>query len=147
MCDALQGFRVTTGGMEPTRLATAHLVSGAARYEQHIRVGHHELVADEPTALGGADAGTSPYGLLLASLAACTAITLRMYAERKGWELGTMRVDLEMVRDGDVERIARTLELAPALGADQRARLVEIADKTPVTKTLRRGVEITTTLR
>jgi putative redox protein len=133
--------------MDSTRLATAHLVSGAAPYAQQIRVGHHELVADEPAALGGGDTGTSPYGLLLASLAACTAITLRMYAERKGWELGTLRVDLEMVRDGDVERIARTLELAPALTSEQRARLVEIADKTPVTKTLRRGVEITTSLR
>ena len=101
------------------RLATAHLASGTARYEQHIRVGRHELVSDEPAALGGTDAGTSPYGLLLASLAACTAITLRMYADRKGWELGAVRVDLEMVRDGDVERITRTIELA--LDARRRA--------------------------
>ncbi|HEY3802983.1 MAG TPA: OsmC family protein [Kofleriaceae bacterium] len=133
--------------MESTRIATAHLVSGTARYEQHIRVGHHELVADEPAALGGGDTGVSPYGLLLASLAACTAITLRMYAERKGWELGTVRVDLEMTREGEVETIARTIELAPALTAEQRARLGEIADKTPVTKTLRRGTAIVTTLR
>lgn len=133
--------------MESTRLATAHLVSGTARYAQHIRVSHHELTADEPTVLGGGDTGVSPYGLLLSSLAACTAITLRMYADRKGWELGPMKVDLEMIRDGDVERITRTLELAPSLTAEQRTRLAEIADKTPVTKTLRKGVEITTTLR
>jgi putative redox protein len=133
--------------MEATRIATAHLVSGTARFEQRIRVGHHELVADEPAALGGGDAGVSPYGLLLSSLAACTAITLRMYAERKGWELGTVRVDLVMTRDGDVEKIARTIELASTLTAEQRTRLGEIADKTPVTKTLRRGTEIVTTLR
>ena len=133
--------------MEPTRIATAHLVSGTARFEQRIRVGHHELVADEPAALGGGDAGVTPYGLLLSSLAACTAITLRMYADRKGWELGTVRVDLVMTRDGDVERIERTILVNPALTDEQRARLAEIAEKTPVTKTLRRATEITTTLR
>jgi putative redox protein len=128
------------------RLATAHLVSGVAPYEQRIHIGHHELVADEPTAIGGGDTGASPYGLLLASLAACTSITLRMYADRKNWELGPVRVDLEIVRDGDTERIARTIHLAPALTPDQRARLAEIAEKTPVTKTLRRGTTILTSL-
>jgi putative redox protein len=129
-----------------TRLATAHLVSGVAPYEQRIRIGHHELVADEPSALGGGDAGASPYGLLLASLAACTSITLRMYADRKGWELGPVRIDLEIVRDGDTERIARTILLAPALTSEQRTRLAEIAEKTPVTKSLRRGITILTSL-
>jgi putative redox protein len=128
------------------RLATAHLVSGVAPYEQRIRIGHHELVADEPAAIGGRDAGASPYGLLLASLAACTAITLRMYADRKGWELGPVHIDLEIVRDGDTERIARTIKLAPALTSDQRTRLAEIAEKTPVTKSLRRGIAILTSL-
>ena len=129
------------------RLATAHLVNGGAPYEQHIRIGHHELLADEPAAQGGGDAGPSPYGLLLASLGACTAITLRMYAERKGWDLGPVRVDLEIVRDGDLERIARTIELGPALNAEQRARLAEIAEKTPVTKTLKRATPILTSVR
>jgi putative redox protein len=133
--------------MDSTRLATAHLASQPARYEQRIRVGHHELVADEPAAFGGADAGVAPYGLLVASLAACTSITLRMYAERKAWELGDVHVDLEMTRDGDAEKIARTIAFGAALSEEQRARLAEIAEKTPVTKTLRRSIEITTTVR
>jgi putative redox protein len=134
--------------MDSTRLATAHLTSQPARYAQSIRVGHHELVADEPVALGGADAGVAPYGLLVASLAACTSITLRMYAERKGWELGEVKVDLEMTRDGDAETIKRTIQLgAAALSVEQRQRLGEIADKTPVTKTLQRSIAITTTVR
>jgi putative redox protein len=134
--------------MDSTRLATAHLTSQPARYAQSIRVGHHELVADEPVALGGADAGVAPYGLLVASLAACTSITLRMYAERKGWELGEVKVDLEMMRDGDAETIKRTILLgAAALSVEQRQRLGEIADKTPVTKTLQRSIAITTTVR
>jgi putative redox protein len=133
--------------MDSTRLATAHLTSEAARYAQRIRVGHHELVADEPVALGGGDAGIAPYGLLVASLAACTSITLRMYAERKGWELGEVKVDLEMTRDGDAETIARTIACGAALSDEQRQRLGEIADKTPVTKTLKRSIAITTTVR
>ncbi len=131
----------------PARLAVVHLTSGAAKYEQRIRAGRHEVVADEPPSLGGADAGLPPYGLLCASLAACTSITLQMYADRKGWDLGQVKVDLEMTRDGDVERIARTIEVGPQVTAEQRARLTEIADKTPVTKTLRKSVEIATTLR
>ncbi|HEY1547015.1 MAG TPA: OsmC family protein [Kofleriaceae bacterium] len=133
--------------MDSTRLATAHLTSQPARYAQAIRVGHHEVVADEPVALGGADAGIAPYGLLVASLAACTSITLRMYAERKGWELGEIKVDLEMTRDGEAETIARTITFGAALSDEQRHRLGEIADKTPVTKTLRRAIAITTTVR
>ncbi|MBV8195881.1 MAG: OsmC family protein [Candidatus Dormibacteraeota bacterium] len=79
------------------RLAAAHLDSGATRYAQTIRVGHHTLTSDEPPALGGGDAGPSPYGLLLASLAACTSITLAMYAAKKEWELGPVHVELGVV--------------------------------------------------
>jgi putative redox protein len=127
-------------------MTTAHLTSGTAAYEQHIRIGRHELIADEPPALGGADAGSSPYGLLLASLAACTSITLRMYADRKGWTLGEVKVDAAFVRDGDAERIDRRITLSGALTERQRARLGEIAEKTPVTKTIRRGAPIATTI-
>lgn len=128
------------------RLATATLDSGARPYEQNIRTGHHQLVSDEPTAVGGADAGPTPYGLLVAALASCTSITLRMYADRKGWPLGAVHVACTILREGDVERIERTITLSAALPAEQRDRLAEIAEKTPVTKTLKRGVAIATTV-
>lgn len=129
-----------------TRVASAHLDSGTAAYAQTIRVGRHTITADEPAALGGADAGPAPYGLLVAGLAACTSITLRMYADRKSWALGPVHVDVVMVREGDTEHLERTIKLADSLTAEQRTRLAEIAEKTPVTKTLRRAMEIRTTV-
>ena len=116
-------------------------------YAQKIRAGHHGLTADEPTHAGGTDTGPSPYGLVLSGLGACTSITLRMYAERKGWDLGTLQLELRMFKDADAkERIERTVRLGnPALTAEQRAKLAEIAEKTPVTRTLRGGVPIATT--
>lgn len=128
-----------------TLLGTAHVDSGAAPYAQAIRAGHHTLTADEPAALGGGDTGPAPYGLLMAALGACTSITLRMYAERKGWNWGPLRVDLAIHRDAaGEERIARTLRFAAGLTDEQQARLAEIAEKTPVTKTIKRGTPIQT---
>src|SRR4051812_7983227 len=115
------------------------VVVGEAGYAQQIRAGHHELAADEPKALGGGDTGPSPYGLVLSGLGACTSITLRMYADRKGWQLGRIDVDLRFERDGDVERIERTIAFGAPLDDEQRKRLLEIAEKTPVTKTIKRG--------
>jgi putative redox protein len=135
---------VSTGDVH---LASVHLDSGEPPHRQIIRAGKHELVADEPAAAGGGDQGPAPYALLLSALAACTSITLRMYADRKGWQLGPVHVDLRMLRAHDEERIERTIVLAPAVPPDQRARLAEIAEKTPVTKTLRRATPIVTTLR
>jgi putative redox protein len=129
---------------ESNHLATVHLTSAPERYAQHIRAGHHALVADEPTSIGGADAGPSPYALVLSGLGACTAITLRMYAERKGWDLGEVKVDLAIVRDGDAEKIERTIRIAAPISDEQRTRLAEIAEKTPVTKTIKRGTMIAT---
>lgn len=122
-----------------------HLDSGIAPYEQHLMIGRHAITADEPASLGGADAGPAPYGLLLAGLAACTSITLRMYADRKGWTLGKVHVDCAFERQGDEESIRRTIKLASGVTEEQRARLAEIAEKTPVTKTLKRGTPIHTT--
>jgi len=127
-------------------MATVHLDSRQAKHAQDIRAGSHQLVADEPPANGGQDAGPDPYQLVLAGLAACTSITLRMYADRKGWELGPVHVDLWFHRDGDEERIERTIVLAPGVTDEQRARLAEIAEKTPVTKTIKRGTPIVTKL-
>jgi len=127
------------------RLASAHLDSGTAPYAQSIRVGHNTVLADEPASVGGGDTGASPYGLLLSALAACTSITLRMYADRKGWTLGPVHIDLVIERAADGEHIQRTVRLAPSVTAEQRTRLAEIAEKTPVTLTLKRGTPIVTT--
>jgi putative redox protein len=122
-------------------------LESTAGYAQKIRVGHHELTADEPQHSGGTDTGPTPYGLVLSGLGACTSITLRMYAERKGWDLGTLQVDLRMFKDAaGAERIERTVRLGnPALTAEQKARLAEIAEKTPVTRTIKSGAPIVTT--
>ncbi|MGO4572028.1 OsmC family protein [Microvirga sp. 2TAF3] len=128
-------------------MASVHLVS-ASGLKQEIRARSHVLNADEPKSLGGTDTGPSPYELLLASLAACTSLTLRMYADRKGWELGRIEVDARFRRDEDgVESIDREVVLGGNLTPDQQARLAEICEKTPVTKTLKRGTPIATTLR
>jgi putative redox protein len=119
----------------------------AAGYAQAIRAGHHHLTADEPKSNGGTDTGPGPYALLLSGLGACTAITLRMYADRKGWVLGAIDVRLRMLksRDGH-ERIEREIRFGAPLSDEQRARLNEIAGKTPVTRTVSAGAPITTTI-
>jgi uncharacterized OsmC-like protein/alpha-beta hydrolase superfamily lysophospholipase len=127
------------------------------RFQQEIGAGAHRFLADEPEAVGGSDSGPNPYDLLLASLGACTAMTLRLYAERKALPLDRVTVRLRHgrihaadcetceSRDGMVERIERGIALAGALNAEQRARLLEIADKCPVHRTLTSGVDIRTT--
>ena len=128
-------------------MARAHADIGPVRYATSIRAGHHDLVADESPALGGQDAGPSPYELLLAALSACTAITLKMYAERKAWPLDTLHVGLFFQMVDGKQRIDRTLTVTGALDGEQRARLADIAERTPVTLTLKNGVEILTELR
>lgn len=123
-------------------IASAHGTSRGEKWAQDLRLGKHAVVADEPAPHGGRDAGPSPYSLVLGGLAACTAMTLEMYADRKGWKLGEVKVDLRMFRDGDEERIERKIAIAAPLGEDQRVRLAEIAAKTPVTKTLKRAYVI-----
>jgi putative redox protein len=124
--------------------ATAKL--GEVPYAVNIRAGHHDLVSDEPVSGGGADAGPSPFGLVLAGLASCTAITLRMYAERKSWTLTSLGVDLEYFRDDKAFRIERVLHIEGALDETQRARLADIAERTPVTLALKTGNTINTKL-
>jgi putative redox protein len=128
---------------ESTMLAAA-TVEGGTGFVQAIRVGHFPLTADEPASQGGTDAGPAPYQLLLASLGACTGITLKMYAQRKGWDLGKLTVRLKIFREDEGERIERVLESSAALTQEQKDKLVEIAGKTPVTKTLLKGSKIET---
>ncbi|MBW8809612.1 MAG: OsmC family protein [Lysobacter sp.] len=126
-------------------MSTARVWSDGPHYRHRIRAGEHDLIADEPTAAGGRDAGPAPYDYLLAGLGACTAITLRMYAEKKGWELGELRVELTVLknREGDT-RIERVVHSDAALSDEQWQRLLDVAGKTPVTRTLQEGVRIDT---
>jgi putative redox protein len=131
--------------MLTTILASA-TVDGDAGYAQKVTTAGHEMTADEPVRRGGTDTGPSPFELMLASLGACTAITFRMYAERKQWNLGGVQVKLRLLKDGESQRIERTIHLSGALDAEQQTKLLEIADKTPVTKALAPGIPIQTTL-
>jgi putative redox protein len=119
---------------------------GEAGYLQVIRARKHELRSDEPESAGGADAAPTPMELLLAAVGACTATTLRMYAERKGWTLGEIRVDLRLVEEAGASRIERRLRLGAELPEDARRRLLEIAAKTPVTRLVAEGTRIDTRL-
>ncbi|AUY52449.1 OsmC family protein [Streptomyces sp. CB01881] len=129
------------------RVTTAVVTGSSADVPFHVDVkaGTHPLTADEPVRRGGSDSGPEPFALLLASLGSCTAITLRMYAERKEWPLETVRVRLGYETDGRNGRIARRVALAGALDEEQRARLLDICERTPVTLALRAGVAIDTT--
>lgn len=121
-------------------------VHGTSGYAQRITTSAHEIGSDEPVKRGGTNTGPSPFELMLSSLGACTAITLRMYAERKQWNLGAITVALRLLKDGEEPpRIERTISSSETLEGEQRAKLLEIADKTPVTRALAPGVQILTT--
>ena len=131
--------------------------TGAGRFQQAVTAGRHRLLADEPAPVGGLGSGPSPYDLLLASLGACTAMTIRLYAERKG--LGLRRVGVALrhrkihaadcaeceTREGKLDEIAREIALEGDLAPEERARLLEIADRCPVHRTLRSEVRVLTT--
>jgi uncharacterized OsmC-like protein len=135
---------------EAEHVVTVHGAASALR--QSIRAGRHDLVADEPTANGGADSGPSPYELLLSALGACTSMTVSMYARRKGIPLESVTVRLGHGKvpleggTGKVDRIMREVELSGALDQSQREKLLEIANKCPVHRTLSAVPQIVTTL-
>ena len=108
--------------------------------------GHHKLTADEGPELGGKDAGPAPYDLLTSALGACTVITLRMYADRKKWPVTAVHADVRFSRDGDKQRIDRVLTIEGQVDDEQKKRMADIAERTPVTLTLKGGLEIRTKL-
>jgi putative redox protein len=116
--------------------ATSRRVTG--KLKQHVAIREHRLTADEPTEHGGEDSGPSPQELLAASLASCTAITMEMYAERKGWDMGDVVVDVdyEPAQRGSPTRFVMRVELPKELSEDQRDRLMQIAAKCPVHRAL-----------
>ncbi len=128
------------------------------RFTQQISVGPHRLRADEPSGAGGLDSGPTPYDLLLAGLGACTSMTVRMYADQKQWPVDrvTVRLRHEKIhaadcaecetKDGKIDRIERDIVLEGALDDAQRARLLEIANRCPVHRTLHSEVLIPTRL-
>ncbi len=146
---------------EPLKAASGTVVvqeTGEGKFAQRIAAGPHQLRADEPQSVGGGDSGPGPYDLVLAGLGACTSMTLRLYAERKGWPLSQVTVTLTHdkihaedckdceTKSGRLDRIERRLSIEGDIDDEQRARLLEIADKCPVHRTLGSEVEVTTSL-
>ena len=130
----------------------------AAGFAQQIAIGQHRLAADEPVSIGGTDTGPNPYDLLLAALGACTSMTVAMYARRKGWPLEsvTVRLSHSKVHAADcadcettaglLDHVHRDVELSGTLSEEQRARLLDIAAKCPVHRTLESEIVIETHL-
>lgn len=128
----------------------------ASGFTQEIVVGPHRLTADEPIEVGGKDTGPSPYDLLLAALGSCTSMTVAMYARLKKWPLESVTVNLRHskihatdcrdceTQEGKIDRIEREIHLAGNLDAEQQKRLLEIADKCPVHRTLKSEIDIQT---
>ncbi len=118
------------------RTAIARRENG--RYKHTVAVRGHEIVVDEPEDSGGDDSGPDPQEMLAVSLASCTAITMEMYAKRKGWEIGEVEVDVdyEPAQRGSPTKFAMKVQLPKELPEEQRERLMQIAAKCPVHRTL-----------
>ena len=126
---------------------TAHI--GTALYKTEIISATHSIISDEPESVGGMDLGFTPDELLASSLAACTSITLRMYANRKGWDLTDIKVEIKMDNPPAEQKtvITRSIQLIGNLDEEQKTRLLYIADKCPIHKILTNPIEITTDLK
>jgi putative redox protein len=133
--------------------------TGPGGFLTEIQVNRHSLIADEPTAVGGTDQGPTPFDLLVAALGACTSMTLRMYADRKRWPLEAATVRLKHAKihasdcescelqEGMLDRIEREIQIDGPLDEEQKRRLLHIADRCPVHKTLTSEVQIQTRLK
>jgi len=130
--------------------------TGGGKFMNRAVIGEHAIMADEPRSAGGDETGPSPYDFLLISLGTCTSMTLRMYADRKGWPLETVQVRLSHgkvhakdceeceTQKGKVDQIEREIKITGNLDDEQRTRLFEIADKCPVHRTLTSEINIVT---
>lgn len=137
---------------------TAEVSIRKEKYESKVIIRNHELVADEPESVGGQNKGPNPYDFLLAALGACTAMTLRMYADHKNWDLDGVRVSLSHekihaedcrdceTKEGKIDTIERIIFLEGDLDESQRNRLLEIANRCPVHRTLHSEVKVRSSL-
>jgi uncharacterized OsmC-like protein len=142
--------------MEKIDMRSVVVRGSAAGFAQEIHAGAHRLHADEPFSAGGTDTGPSPYELLLAALGACTSMTVAMYARRKAWPLEEVTVRLRHskihaidcaeceTKEGMLDRIERDIHFAGLLSEEQRSKLLEIANKCPVHRTLTSEINIKT---
>jgi putative redox protein len=142
--------------MEKVEAGSVVVRGSAAAFAQEIHMGPHRIRADEPASAGGTDTGPSPYDLLLAALGACTSMTMGMYAWRKGWPLEEITVHLRHskihatdcaeceTKEGMLDRIERDIQLGGSLSDEQRSKLLEIANKCPVHRTLTSEIHIVT---
>jgi putative redox protein len=147
-----EGARTT----EKSEIRSVIVRGSAAGFAQEVFAGPHRMAADEPVSVGGTDTGPSPYDFLLAALGACTSITVAMYARRKGWPLKEVAVTLRHskvhasdcaeceTKEGMLDRIELDLHLSGTLTNEQRSKLLEIANKCPVHRTLTSEVVIAT---
>ena len=152
--------RAETGALEPLSLSNRVIVGETLAngpYQNDVLVGAHHLIVDEPASVGGADTGPDPYAYVAAGLGACTSITLRMYANRKGWPLDRVTIGLDHAKkhheDCDdcgprdkIDVFTRSIHLEGDLDEAQRQRLLEIADRCPVHRTLEKGAKVETVL-
>lgn len=142
--------------LRPKKTVLARI--GSTGFTTDIQSGNHSITADEPLSVGGDDFGPNPYDLLMSSLGACTAMTMRMYADRKGWAIDEIIVHLshekQHVKDcqdcdttsGYIDKIEKEIEIIADLDSEQKQRLLEIADKCPIHRTLHNEVKVYTKL-
>jgi putative redox protein len=119
---------------------------GSGHFQQALEVGNDHFISDIDEAKGGNSSGPSPHEYLGAALAACTGMTLKMYAQRKSWDLQDAIVTVDIERVNDIEKFKRSIKLVGVVDAEQSQRLLEIANKCPVHKALTGTIEINTEL-
>ena len=127
-------------------MRTAVVGTGLGPHQQIVRIGRHTLIADQPAEAGGDDAGPAPHEWILAGLGACTSMTVKMYATRKAWPLESVEVSVSGDHVDGTFVLTRLLVLRGPLSEEQRARLLEIANKCPVHRSLSGPIRIDTDL-